>query len=176
MPTPEKVATVAEIKDRLERMEGLVIAEYRGLQVRDITELRRQARDAGVEFKVLKNSLVELAAREADIGGLEDFLSGPNAFAFGYEDPIPVAKVLSEFAKDHKALVIKAGVLEGKVISAQAVEDLAELPPREVLLAQVLRAMQGPVSGLANVLQGTIRKLVYALEAIRQQKEESAGA
>lgn len=171
MPTPQKEALVEEIQDRLSRAQATVLAEFRGLDVRQMTELRRRTREAGVELKVLKNTLVGLAADRVGIEGLEEYLSGPNAFAFGYDDPVAAAKVLSEFAKEHNALLIKAGLLEGRVIDAEGVRDLAELPSQEVLLAQLLQVMQGPISGLVNVLQGTVRNLVYALEAVRQKKE-----
>jgi large subunit ribosomal protein L10 len=176
VPTAEKAAAIAEIKERLTRAKSMVIAEYRGLNVQEITDLRRKSREAGVEYRVLKNTLTARAAREVDIHGLEPYLEGPNAFAFGYDDPVTPAKVLAEFAKVHDELVIKGGYLTGKVIDAQAVKALADLPSREVLLSQLLRGMQGPISGLANVLQGTIRNLVYALEAVRKQKEEAAQA
>jgi large subunit ribosomal protein L10 len=176
MPNAQNVASVAAIKDRLGRAKCMVVAEYRGLDVKEITELRQQTRDVGVEFKVFKNTLAARAATELDIEGLDAYLEGPNAFAFGYDDPVASAKVLAEFAKTHEELVIKCGVLDGRVVDAAAVKELADLPSREVLLAMVLRGMQGPISGLVNVLQGTIRNLVYALEAVRQQKEEGAGA
>lgn len=176
MPTAEKAASINEIRERLGRAKTLVIAEYRGLNVKEVTELRAKTRAAGVELKVLKNTLTARAAVEVNINGLEKYLEGPNGFAFGYEDPVSAAKVLSEYAKTHDKLVIKGGVLEGKVIDANAVKYLADLPSREVLLSQMLRGMQGPISGLVNVLQGTIRNVVYALDAVRKQKEEAAGA
>lgn len=175
MPTAEKVASQAEIAERFGRTKAMVIAEYRGLDVKEITELRKKTREAGVEFKVYKNTLTARAARESNINGLEPYLEGPNGFAFGYDDPVAPAKVLSDFAKNHEELVIKGGVIEGKAIDANSVKALAELPSREVLLSQVLRGMQAPISGLVNVLQGSIRNLVYALEAVRKQKEETAG-
>lgn len=176
MPTPKKEKMVDEIQDRFSRAQGTVLAEFRGLDVRALTELRRQSREAGVEFKVLKNTLVSLAADRAEIEGLEEYLTGPNAYAFGYDDPVAPAKLLSVFAKTHKDLLIKGGVLDGKVIDAERVEALAALPSREILLAQLLQTMQGPISGLANVLQGTLRSLVYALEAVREKKEQEAHA
>jgi large subunit ribosomal protein L10 len=176
MPNAQNVASVAEIKERLSRAKSMIVAEYRGLDVKEITELRQQTRNAGVEFKVFKNTLTARAAKELDIEGLDGYLEGPNAFAFGYDDPVAGAKVLAEFAKAHDELVIKGGVLDGQVIDAAGVKNLADLPSREVLLSMVLRGMQGPISGFVNVLQGTIRSLAYALDAVRKQKEESAGA
>ncbi|NLV91564.1 MAG: 50S ribosomal protein L10 [Firmicutes bacterium] len=175
MPRADKVAAVAEIKENLSRSQGAVLADYRGLNVKQVTELRRQLREAGVEYKVVKNTLTIIAAKELGLDDLSQYLVGPTAIAFGYEDPVAPAKVLSDFAKDNKALELKAGVLNGEVIGLDEVKALAELPSREQLLAQVLRGMQAPIAGMVNVLQGTIRNFVYALEAIRKQKEE-AGA
>jgi len=172
---PEKVAAVAEIKDKLSRAQGVVLADYRGLNVAQATELRKKLREAGVEYKVLKNTLTTIAAREIGLDDLVPLLTGPTAVAFGYDDPVAPAKILSEFAKTNRDLELKGGVLEGKVLDVDGVKALAELPSREELLAQVVRGMQAPIAGLVNVLQGTIRNFVYALDAVRKQKEE-AGA
>lgn len=175
MARPEKEAMVQEIQERLSKAQGAVLADYRGLNAEEMTQLRREARNAQVEFKVLKNTLVILAAKALDMDDLVPYLNGPTAFAFGYEDPVAPAKVLGEFAKKNKALEIKGGIVEGRVVAAAAVTDLANLPGREQLLSMVLRGMQGPIYGMVNVLQGNIRNLVYALEAVRKQKE-AAGA
>ncbi len=174
MPKPEKVVALREIKERLEKGKSMIIAEYRGLDVQEITQLRKTAREAAVELKVLKNTLTARAASELHITGLEQYLEGPNAFAFGYEDPVAPAKVLAGFAKLHDELVIKGGLLDGKTIDANGVRFLADLPGREVLLANVLRGMQAPIAGLVNVLNGSLRNFVYVLDAIRQQKESGA--
>lgn len=168
--TAEKQATVAEIKEKLVSAKGAVLTDYRGLNVAEATQLRRTLREAGVEFRVLKNTMTRIAAQEAGIQGLDAYLEGPTAIAFGYNDLVAPAKVLTKFAKDNKHLVIKAGVVEGKVVNEAGVKALADLPPREVLLAKMLGSMQSPIVGLVNVLQGNIRNLVYALEAVRNQK------
>ena len=131
MARPEKEAMVREIKERLSKAQGAVLADYRGLNAEEMTQLRREARNAGVEFKVLKNTLTILAARELDMNDLEPYLTGPTAFAFGYDDPVAPAKVVSGFAKKSKALEIKGGIVEGRVIGAEAVANLADLPGRE---------------------------------------------
>lgn|SRR5690554_1466580 len=172
MPKPEKVAIVQEIQERLSKVQGAVITDYRGLDVAEITELRKQLREAGVEYKVLKNTLTILAAREAGLDGIVEYLSGPTAIAFGYDDPVVAAKIISDFAKKNKELEIKGGLVEGKALNADGVKALADLPSREVLLSMVLRGMQAPIAGMVNVLQGNIRNFVYALEAVRKQKEE----
>ncbi len=128
-----------------------------------------------MEFKVLKNTLTILAAREVGMEEIVPYLTGPTAIAFGYDDPVTAAKIISEFAKKNKELEIKGGLVEGRVLGPEAVQALADLPSREVLLSMVLRAMQGPIAGMMNVLQGNIRNFVYALEAVRKKKEE-AGA
>jgi large subunit ribosomal protein L10 len=169
--TAEKQATVAELKEKLGSVKGAVLADYRGLNVADATKLRRNLREAGIEFRVVKNTMTRIAAQEVGIQGLDTYLEGPTAIAFGFQDPVAPAKIIAEFAKGNKNLVIKAGIVEGKVVNDEGVKALAELPPREVLIAKMLGSMQAPITGLVNVLQGNIRNLVYALEAVRKQKE-----
>ncbi|HHV64528.1 MAG TPA: 50S ribosomal protein L10 [Peptococcaceae bacterium] len=169
----EKQKIVEEIKQKFQNSTGVVLADYRGLTVAEVTALRVQMREAGVEYKVLKNTMVRRAANEIGIEGLDPFLEGPTALAFS-ADPVAPAKILTEFTKKNKNLTIKAGVLEGKVIGPEKIKDLANLPSREVLLSQVLAGMQAPLQGMVNVLQGPIRKLVYALEEVRKLKEAQA--
>ena len=171
----EKSQVVAEIKEKFQQSAGVVLADYRGLTVAEVTQLRNQLRQAGVEYKVLKNTLVRRAAQEVGVEGLEAYLEGPTALAFS-ADPVAPAKVLSDFVKTNKlkTFQIKAGVVEGRVVGPERVKDLAELPSREVLLAMVLRGMQAPLAGMANVLQGPIRKMGYALEEVRKLKEAQA--
>ncbi|KLU67484.1 50S ribosomal protein L10 [Desulfosporosinus acididurans] len=168
----EKSQVVSEIKEKFQQSSGVVLADYRGLTVAQVTQLRAQLRQAGVEYKVLKNTLVRRAAQEVGVEGLESYLEGPTALAFS-NDPVAPAKILLDFAKANKlkSFAIKAGVLEGKVIGPDGVKNLADLPSREVLLAMVLRGMQAPLAGMANVLQGPIRKMGYALEEVRKLKE-----
>ncbi|NLM41064.1 MAG: 50S ribosomal protein L10 [Firmicutes bacterium] len=174
MARPEKEAMVQEIQERLSKAQGAVLADYRGLNAEEMTRLRKEARNAGIEFKVLKNTLTILAAKALEMDDLVPYLTGPTAFAFGYNDPVAPAKVLSEFAKKNKALEIKGGIVEGRVIGAEGVANLADLPGREELLSMVLRGMQAPIAGMVNVLQGNIRNFVYALEAVRKQKEAAS--
>ncbi len=170
MARPEKEAAVSEIQEKLQKSKAVVLADYRGLNVQEVTELRKKLREAGVEYKVAKNTLTSRAAKAVNIEGLDEYLSGPTALAFGYGDAVTPAKILSTFAKDHKKLEIKGGVLEGKVIDFRMVKTLADLPSREALLGQVAGLMQAPMRGLVTVLSGPARNLVYALEAIRKQK------
>lgn len=170
----EKEPVVLGIKEKLENAKGVVITDYRGLNVANVTELRKKLREAGVEYKVVKNTLTKIAAQQLGLEGLNPYLEGPTAIAFGQEDAVAPAKVISEFSKDHNELEIKAGILEGKVIGVSEIKALADLPSREVLLAKLLGGMQSPLYGMANVLQGNLRNLVYVLDAVRQKQEAQA--
>lgn len=169
----EKEVIVEELKDKFQNSKVAVFADYSGLNVAEATKLRRKLRQADCEFRVAKNTLTSLAAKQVGLEGVDPYLQGPIAIAFG-TDPVAPAKVLSEFIRETKKMEIKAGVLEGKVIDAKGVKALADLPPREVLLAQVVGGMQAPLYGFAGVLQGTLRSFVYALEAVRKQRAGEA--
>lgn len=173
--TVEKQTVVAGMKEKLAATKGAVLINYRGLTVAQDTKLRRKFREAGVEYKVVKNTLTRIAANEVGIAGLDSYLEGPTAMAFSATDPVAPAKIISDFIKESKLqnIEVKAGLVEGKVITADGVKALANLPPREVLIAQVLAGFQSPIVGIVNVLQGTIRNAVYVLEAIRKQKESA---
>lgn len=171
---PEKAGKVAELKDLLSSSKGAVLVDYCGLTVAEDTELRSKMREAGVKYMVAKNTFIRIAAKEAGIEGLDAYLEHNTAVAFSAEDPVAPAKILNDFSKDHKALEIKAGILDGKVIALDEVKALAELPSREELLAKLVGSMQAPISGLVNVLQGTIRNFVYTLDAVRQKKEQES--
>ena len=153
-----KKAVVAEIKEKLVAAKSVVLIDYRGLTVAEVTELRNQCRKAGVEYAVLKNTMVNLAAKEAGIEGLESFLKGPTAVAFGMEDAIAPAKVLTEFIKKTKKTEVKCGLLDGQILDAAGVEALAAIPSREVLIAKIMGSMMSAVS-----------KFVYVVEAIRKK-------
>ena len=165
-----KEQVVNEIKEKFQRAEAVVLVDYRGLNVAEVTELRKRFREAGADYKVYKNTLMTRALTELGIEGLNPYLTGPNAIALGYDDPVVPAKIISEFAKDHDKLEIKAGMISGKVIGAEGIKSLASLPSKEVLVAQVLGGLNAPITGLVNVLQGNIRNLVYALNAIAEKK------
>lgn len=173
MKREEKVIQIADVSDRLGRANSVIMLDYRGFSVTEITELRKRFRDAGIELKVAKNTLVLRAAKERNIDGLDPYLAGPTAFAFGYGDPVTPAKVLSNFVKEFRKGTIKGGIIEGKVIDAEVVKQLSDLPPREVLVAQVVGGIAAPLTGLVTVLNGTVRKLVYALDAVKRQKESA---
>jgi large subunit ribosomal protein L10 len=166
-----KKVVVEEIKGKIDNAQSAVLVDYRGLTVEEITELRKQFREAGVEYKVYKNSLMRFAFKDAGLEDFNQYLTGPNGIAFGIEDAVAPAKITRDFAKTHKKLDIKAGFIEGKVIGLDGVIGLADLPSREVLIAQVLGGLNGPISGFANVLSANMKNLVYALDAIREKQE-----
>ncbi|MFW5985894.1 MAG: 50S ribosomal protein L10 [Halanaerobiales bacterium] len=171
MPRPDKEAAVKEILEKLIEAKSIVVTDYKGLDVASITELRRQLREAGVEYKVVKNTLARISADKAEVSDIKEFFVGPTAIAFGLEDAVSPAKVLVDFAKDNTELEIKGGALNGEIMDIDRVKSLAEIPPREVLLAQVFAGMKSPINGLVNVLQGNLRGLVQVLNQIKEQKE-----
>lgn len=170
MARPKKEAVVNEVVENLKSSKSVIVTDYKGLNVASVTELRKKLRDAGVEYKVVKNTLAKIATKEAKWEELDQFLSGPTAIAFGTEDAVSPAKVLVDFAKENEALEIRGGALNGEVISLDKVKSLAEIPPREVLLAKALAGMKSPISGLVNVLSGNLRGLVQVLNQIKEQK------
>ncbi|WP_303995015.1 50S ribosomal protein L10 [Megamonas hypermegale] len=175
---PEKQAAVASLKEQLSTAKGVVLTGYKGLTVAQDMKLRAKFREAGVSYHVVKNTMVRIAANEIGLEGLDPVLNGTTAIAVSAEDAVAPAKVVYDFIKENKlekteVLTIKLGVVEGKVISVDEVKALASLPSREVLIAKVLGSMQAPISGMVNVLQGTIRNMVYVLDAIRAQKESA---
>lgn len=175
MPNIEaKQAIVQEIADKMKNAQGTVVVDYRGLNVEEVTELRKKARENNIDYKVYKNSMMRFAAKEAGVEGLLDVLVGPTAIAFCEDDPVAPAKLINDFAGEHKALEIKAGVVEGKVLDVAGVKELAELSPREVLVAKVLGGLNAPISGFANVLNANLKGLVVALNAIAEQKGAEA--
>ena len=175
---PEKQAAVASLKEQLSTAKGVVLTGYKGLTVAQDMKLRAKFREAGVSYHVVKNTMVRIAANEIGLEGLDPVLNGTTAIAVSAEDAVAPAKVVYDFIKENKlekteVLTIKLGVVEGKVISVDEVKALASLPSREVRIAKVLGSMQAPISGMVNVLQGTIRNMVYVLDAIRAQKESA---
>ena len=168
----KKEAVVDSIKEKLEASQSVVLIDYRGLTVAEVTELRNQMREAGVEYQVLKNTMIKRAAEKAGIEGLDPILEGPTAVAFGINDPVAPAKILTKFAKDTKKITIKGSVLAGNAIDVAAVENLAKLPSKEELIAKMLGSLNAPITGLVMVLSGVTSKFVRTLEAIRVQKEE----
>lgn len=154
-----KKTVVAEIKEKFERAQTVVLVDYRGLNVAEVTDLRNQLRKAGVEYAVLKNTMINLAIADKGLDAMKAHLEGPTAVAFGYEDMIAPAKILNDFAKKSKKLTIKCGVCDGAYLDAQGVEALASLPNKETLIAKIMGSMMSSVS-----------KFVYCVEALRKKQ------
>lgn len=154
-----KKQVVAEIQEKLQNAQSVVLYDYRGLTVEQVTKLRNECRKAGVEYIVYKNNLIGLAAKEAGIEGLDVYLKGPTAVAFGMTDAVAPAKILATFIKEVKKTEVKGGILNGSVIDAAGVDTLASMPSREVLIARIMGSMMSSVS-----------KFVYCLEAIRKKQ------
>lgn len=168
----EKKAVVAELTEKLRGAAGGVIVDYKGITVAEDTALRVEMRKNGVDYAVVKNTMTRFAVKNAGLDGLVEVLEGTTSLAVSANDPVAAAKVISAFAKkmNGQKFIVKAGFVDGQVISASRVKDLAELPSKEVLVATVLGTMMAPVSGLANVLNANITGLARALQAIADQK------
>lgn len=169
MPTPKKVEQVEEITALLQGAQLTILTDYRGLTVTDLQGLRSQLRQHDASFRVVKNSLAAIAAESVGLGDLRSSLTGPTAILVSSGDPVAPSKVISDFARTSRILQIKLGVLEGQIIPAEAIENLASLPSREVLLARVVGGVQAPIAGLVGVLSGTIRSLAYVLQSRADQ-------
>ncbi|ASE37506.1 MULTISPECIES: 50S ribosomal protein L10 [Staphylococcus] len=152
---------VTEIAEQLENSVSTVFINYRGLTVAEVTELRKQLREAGVEYKVYKNTMLRRAAEQAGIDGLDEFLVGPTAVATSTEDVVAPAKVIAGFAKEHDAIEIKTGIMDGSLISADEVKTVGSLPSHD-----------GLVSMLLSVLQAPVRNFAYAVKAVGESREE----
>ncbi len=157
-----KKAVIEEIREKFEKADSVILIDYIGMTVAESTELRNQFRAAGVDFKVYKNTLIDLAVQEQGIKGLDEFLSGSTAVAFSYGDPTAAAKIITKFISKVKKTSIKVGVLGNEVLAAKQVEALADIPNREVLLAMLLGVMNGPVRSFAR-----------CVDLIREQKESA---
>ncbi len=171
MPRPEKVRAVEDIKERLEGAGAVFLTEYRGLTVGEMQQLRRSLREAGAEYKVVKMTLARLAADALGLDGLEEFMSGPTALAFVGEDPVGAAKALRDFAREHEQLVIKAGYFAGNVLKPEEVARLADIEPREVLLAKIAGAAKAPLANLAGLLSAFTRNAASMFSQLLDKKE-----
>ena len=171
MKLEEKKKIVDDLHDRLARSKVVIVTDYKGLDVAAITDLRRQLRASEVEFQVVKNTLLLRAAADTDALLMQDQFKGPSAIALSYDDPVAPAKILTSFAKENEKLEIRAGVMAGKVLDLTAIKALSNMPSREQLLAQLLSAMNAVPTSLVRVLAAVPQKLLYALQAIKEQKE-----
>ena len=169
----QKQAVVAEVSAQLAKAQAVILAEYRSIPVKDMTELRRKARGSGVYLRMLKNTLARRAVAETPFKGLTEKMVGPLAYGIS-SDPVAAAKVLQEFARDHEKFVIRAGAMPNVVMSAREVADLARMPSRQELLAKLMATMQAPVAKFVRTLNEVPGKFVRTVAAVRDQKEKQA--
>lgn len=177
--TPKKEAVVAEIKGWLSSAKSVVVTSYKGLNVATDTQMRRELREAGVQYRVVKNTMLRRAANDLGIEGLDSHLEGTTAIAFSTTDAVAPAKVFCDFMKKNKledsgVLAIKAGVLDKKVLTAADVKALAALPSREELIAKLLGSMNAPLANTVGTLSAIIRNAVGVIDALREKREKEA--
>lgn len=171
MPRPEKVQAVSDIREKMESAEAVFLTEYRGLSVKAVQDLRKALRDSGAEYKVVKMTLAKLAAGDAGIAGLDDYLTGPTALAFANRDPVATAKALKDFSRSNEVLVLKAGYLAGNLLSPEEVSRLADIEPRPVLLAKFAGAAKSPLYRAAGYFASFTRDAASMFSQLLDKKE-----
>ncbi|MEK0415423.1 MAG: hypothetical protein RL352_820 [Actinomycetota bacterium] len=167
----EKAAVVAEVRDKFAASNAVIVSEYRGLTVGALAKLRRTLRPLGAEYKVYKNTLVKIAARDGSMSAVEGMVGGPVAITFINGEVSAVAKAMREFAKENEALKLKGGVVDGKAVDVKGLRALADLPSREVMLAKLAGLLKAPMANTAYMLSALPRKAAYGLKALVEQKE-----
>ena len=171
----QKQEAVAALTEKLKNAAAGVLVDYKGINVADDTKLRKELREAGVEYAVVKNTLLRFAAKEVGYDALDSVLEGTTALALSDGDQVVAAKILTKYAEDSKGkFVVKAGFVDGNVLDAAGVKELANLPPKEVLVAKALGGLNAPITGFVTVLNGTMKGLVVALNAIAEKKGAEA--
>ncbi len=169
MANAQNTESVAELKERFSGVQTAVLTEYRGLTVRQLSDLRKQLKGAAAEYKVVKNRLARIAIKGSPLDGLGNHLTGPTGVAYTKKDPVPVAKALQAFLRNNPALTIKVGIVEGKVLEPAALKSLADLPSKDALRAQLVGAVQGPMGKIVTLLTAVQGELVRVLEARSKQ-------
>jgi large subunit ribosomal protein L10 len=172
MARSDKEQIVSEVVESLSQAKGIYLTDFSGLNVEELNELRRNFRESKAEFRVVKNTLARLSVTQAGFESLLRYLNGPSAFALGFDDPMIPARIIRDFAKKREKPTVKALVLEGEILDASRAEELANLPPRDELIARLLGTMSVPLARFVGTLRGVLSQFVYALEAVRKQKEE----
>lgn len=166
---------VGKLNQEFAKVNSAIISHYSGTTVEQMTELRSKLREQGVELKVIKNTLAKIAVKNTGLEPLTAHFKGPTAIAFSDSDPVALAKILKDFSKINQKFQIQAGVLDGQLLEQAQVNELADLPSREVLLGRLVGALQSPIAGFVCVNSGILRKAVYALDAVRREKEKQQG-
>jgi len=168
----DKIEAVAELHEKFARAVSAVLADFRGLTVQEITDLRQQLREASLELAVVKNTLARLAVQDTAFERLSPYFKGPTSITFSYRDSVAPAKVLSAYVKKQPKLAVRAGLFEGEIVPSEKIAEIADLPPRDVILAQALAAMQGPLAGLVGTLHGVLSTFIGTLQAIHDKKAQ----
>ena len=176
MPTQEKVEAVGDLKGRLDGVTTVLLTEYRGLTVKQISDLRKQLRGVSAQYKIVKNRLAKLAMTDSDLAQLGPHLKGPTGMVISREDPVAVAKALHSFARTNQALAIKAGFIEGQVLPPADLKALSELPTKDAIRSQIIGAIQGPMAQLVGLLLAPQREIAYVLDQHGQGAAEPASA
>jgi large subunit ribosomal protein L10 len=164
---------VSGLKDKFERATGVIFTDYQGLTVQEISEFRRQLRESSLDYRVVKNTLAKRAVEGTPAEGMKEVFSGPVGVAIGYDDPSLLAKKVLSFVKTNEKLKIRSGVIEGKVCAYKEIKAIAELPSREILLTTFIGTFQMPLTKLASALNATVNRFVYAMEAVKRDREAS---
>jgi len=167
----EKIRVVSELQGKFQKAKGVVFTDYRGLNVEEITGLRNNLRSASVEYKVVKNTLAKIAAEGTSVSTAKDSFSGPVGIAIGYDDPVLLVKKVLEYSRTNEKLKIKGGVIEGSACTLDALKTISGLPPREVLLSMLAGVMQAPAGKFARLLNATLSRFIYAMEALKNKRE-----
>ena len=176
MPTQAKIESVEELRERLDGVKAVLLTEYRGLTVQQLSDLRRQLRAVSAEYKVVKNRLARIAVSTSELAAVREQLKGPTGLIIAKDDPVAATKTLQACARANQALVVKAGYVEGRVLAAEELKALADLPSREALRSQLVGALQGPLAQLVGLLTAPQRELVYVLEQRGKAAAAAEGA
>jgi large subunit ribosomal protein L10 len=168
----KKEEQLQSLKEKLQRSEALFVTTFKGIKVSEVNEVRKLVREKGGEYRVFKNTLIRIGTEETPFKPVMDYVEGPTALVFSYRDPVEIAKALKDFIKTHPALEIKGLVIQGKGYDARMIDELVKLPPREVLLAQVLGTIQAPLSNFVGLMSALLRNFLYVLKAIEEKKSK----
>ncbi len=166
----KKEEMVKNLKEKFLNSEGIFVTSFKGFTVAESNEIRKLIREKGGEFRVVKNTLIRLASQETPFQPVNEYIEGPTALVIAYKDTVEIAKILNKFIKDHPSLKLRGFVIQGKGFKAEAIEELVKLPPKEVLLAQVLGTLQAPITNFIGVLSAIIRNFLNVLKAIEEKK------
>ena len=172
MPNPQKVEIVEELSKKISEAKSVFLTDFTGLNVQEISELRRSLKGASVEYQVVKNTLARLSVKSAGYDDLLEFLDGPTALAFGTDDPAAPARIMKEFRKSNEKLKFKACLFDGVLLGVDRIDEIANLPTKEVLLARLLGSLNSPLTNLVCSLNGILTQLVTVIDAVKKQTEE----